>query len=50
MGCARSDLELQSLLNEENLHNIWRYQHANERDITYYSSPRGTYSHIDMFF
>lgn len=30
MGCARSAFELQSLLNEEHLHNIWRYQHASE--------------------
>lgn len=45
-GCARSSLEIQSLLNEENLHDIWRYQHANERDFTYVSSHRGTYSYL----
>lgn len=49
VGCARSALELRSLINEENLHDIWRYQHGNERDFTYFSSPRRTHSRIDMF-
>lgn len=49
LGCARYALGLQSRIQEENLHDIWRYQHSNERDYTYYSSPRGTYSRIDFF-
>lgn len=41
-GCAKAPLELQSFIHEENLHDIWRYQHANECDYTYYSPPKFT--------
>lgn len=47
-GCARSALEIRSILNEENLHDIWRYQNSNEKDFTYFSPSKGTHSRIDM--
>lgn len=47
-GCSRPALDIQSLLQEENLHDIWRYQHSNERDYAYYSPSKVIHSRTDM--
>lgn len=47
-GCARAALELKPFLHKEDLHDIWRYQHSTERDYTYYSPSKGTFSRIDL--
>lgn len=47
-GYARSALEIKSLLQEENLHDIWRCQHSNERDYTSFTTSKATHSGIDM--
>lgn len=32
----------------ENLHDIWSYQHSNERDYSYFSPSKNTHSRIDL--
>lgn len=41
--------ELNPLVNEEELHDVWRYLHATERDYSYYSTSKRTLSRIDFF-
>lgn len=48
-GCARLTPELKKYLLEEDLHDLWRYQHPGERDFTFYSAPQKTHSRIDFF-
>lgn len=43
-GSRRFAQELHSLVAEEELHDVWRYLHANERDYTYYSTSNKTHS------
>lgn len=39
---------LQSILQEEDLYDVWRCQHSCERDYTFHSSRHNSYSRLDM--
>lgn len=40
---------LQDFLKRSLLYDPWRCMHASERDFTYFSSPHGSYSRINLF-
>lgn len=44
----RPPLTLQPFLNSEDVYDVWRCQHANERDYTFHSSRHNSYSRIDL--